>query len=380
MTDKDRHNISDFPRSCGFENGAPGPNDSRCPVTRYRPEFVPSRLLDEARSGWFPRGIRHCIACELCSPRPEASFPACADALILAGEKREGFIPRAFGGALDATVELQIRNEAPQKRLDWIAPDLRIAQKGESADVALFVGHAPYYDILLDGIGLKATDEVRAAIELLNSVGVTPVVLEDEVSDGSDRLHAGDRDGFIALGTRNRDLYRERGVRTIVAACDDARYTLANRYPGRIPEWNFEIVRLADFLVQRGGRLAFMPTRQTVAIQPSDRYNDPTGSDSVRRLLNKVPDLVVKEIEEGHPSTFGSWQQFDNTSKRLETDFLKAAQASGAATVLIPGTRMLVRLLEGRRPGSWEETSIQIKGFYSFLVEHHTVAAEFTGA
>jgi hypothetical protein len=48
--------------------------------------------------------------------------------------------------------------------------------------------------------------------------------------------------------------------------------------------------------------------------------------------------------------------------------------------VLVPSTRMLVRLIEGRRPGSWEETSIAVKGFYSWLVEHHTVAQEFTGA
>ena len=380
MNDEKRHSISEIPRDCGFENGAPGPNDSRCPVTRYRPEFVPSRLLDEARSGWFPRGIRHCIGCELCSPDPESSFPACADELLVAGEKREGFIPRAFGGALDAIVELQLRSESPQNRLNWLTPDIQIAREGGKGEIALFVGDAPYYDILFEGTGFRATNETRAAVELLNSVGVVPVVLEDEVSDGSERLHAGDRDSFIALGERNRDMFKERGVKTIVTACDDARYTLANRYAKRIDGWDFEIVRLADFLVQRGGRLAFMPTKETVAIQPLDRYSDPTGSDSIRKLLNKVPELTVMEMEDGHPSTFGTWHQFDSVSKRLETDFLKAAQTTGARTVLVPSTRMLVRLIEGRRPGSWEETSIAIKGFYSWLVEHHTVATEFTGA
>ncbi len=380
MTEKKRHSLTDIPGECGFAGSKP-PVDSKCPVARYRSEFVPSRLLDEARSGWFPRGIRHCIGCELCSPDADASFPACADRLLAAGGRREGFIPRAFGGALDVVVELQIRQTEKQNRLNWLTRDNHVASESASGRYALFVGCAPYYDVLLaDQIGFKATDEIRNAVKLMNSVGVKPVVLEDEVCCGGDRLHAGDYDGFIALGTRNRDLLKERGVEVVVTACDDCRYTLANRYPGRIPGWDFEVVRLADFLVQRGGRLAFMPTPEVVCIQPPDRYSDPEGMESVRKLLRTVPELVVREMEEGHPSTFGNWAQFDNVSKRLETDFLKAAQCATAPTVLIPGTRMHVRLLEGRRPGSWEETSIEIKGLYSFLAERHTVREEFTGA
>ena len=175
-------------------------------------------------------------------------------------------------------------------------------------------------------------------------------------------------------------MFKKRGIKTIVTACDDLRYTLGNRYPDRIPGWDFKVVRLADFLVQRGGSLAFMPTRDVVAIQPPDKYSDPLGLNSTHKLLSKVPELITKDIEPGHPSTFGVWEHFDAVSKKLETDFLKAAEATGADTVLIPSLRVLVRLLEGRRAGSWEETSIKIKGLYSFLSERHTVAEEFTGA
>ncbi len=381
MNDEGKNILSDIPGACGFSNGAHGPNDSACPVTRYRSEFVPSRLIDEARSGWFPRGIRHCLGCELCSPGPGVSFPSCADDLVLEGGHREGYIPRAFGGALDAVWSLQIAGNSRQKRLDWITNDIQITNENESGKVALFVGCAPYYDALLaDEIGFRATDESRAAVEMLNSVGVSPVVLPDEVCCGGDRIHAGDRDGFIALGTRNRDLLKERGVKTIVTTCDDCRYTLGNRYPGRIPGWDFKVIRLADYLVERGGRLAFMPTEQVVAIQPPDRYSDPNSVESIRKILTKIPNLITKELEPGLPSTFGSWGQFDAISKRLETDYLKAAECTLAESVLVPGTRMLVRLMEGRRPGSWEETSIKIKGFYGFLAEWHTVALEFTGA
>jgi hypothetical protein len=365
----------------GFSNGAPGPNDSACPVTRYRPEFVPSRLLDEARSGWYPRGIRHCIGCELCSPTPELSFPKCADTILLQNGPREDYIPRAFGGAHDAIVSIQIQGISKQNRLGWLTDDIHIAGENEQGKVALFVGCAPYYDALLaDDIGFRATEDIRAAVGLLNSVRIKPVVLSDEVCCGGDRIHAGDLDGFLALGKRNLDLLKSRGVKTIVTTCDDCRYTLANRYPGRIPGWDFEVVRLSDFLVRRGGKLAFMPARDTIAIQPPDRYSDPDGVDSVRKLLASVPELIVAEIEPGFPSTFGGWGQFDAVSKQLETDFLKAAEATRSSVVLIPGTRMLVRLMEGRRPGSWEETSIKIRGLYGFLENIHTVAEEFTGA
>lgn len=381
MTEKKRHSLADIAASCGFADGSAGLNDAACPITKYRPEFVPSRLVDEARSGWFPMGIRHCLGCELCSPGPQASFASCADQILLENGPREGFIPRAFDGALDAVVTLQIGNETRQNRLEWVSGAIQIAGENEKSDVALFVGCAPYYDALLaDDIGFRATDEIRAAVDLMNSVGVKPVVLSDEVCCGGDRLHAGDNDGFIALGSRNGELFHARGVRTIVTACDDCFHTLRSRYPGRIAGWDFNVVRLADFLVQRGGRLAFMPTRDAVAIQPPDRFSDPDAFESVRKLLRRVPELIVKEIEPGHPSTFGGWGQFGSVTKRLETDFLKAAEATGADTVLVPGMRTLVRLFEGRRPGSWEETSIKIRGLYGFLSDRHTVAEEFAGA
>jgi len=381
VPDKKRHSLHDLPGQCGFVSGGLEPNDSVCPVTRYRPEFVPSRLIDEAMSGWFPTLIRHCIGCELCSPDMEHSFANCADKLLLQGGVREDYMPRAFSGALDAIVSIQLRNEGSQNRLGWIGEGLKIKAPDHEGKVALFVGNTPYLDSLLgDEIGYYPTDESNAAIELLNSVGVEPVVLPDEVDCGRDRLHAGDRAAFIALGTRNRDLLRERGVKTIVTTCDDVRYTLGTRYPGRIPDWDFEVVRLADFLVSRGGKLAFMPTRETVAIQPPDIYSDPGGNDAVRELLKRIPELIVKTMAPGMPSTFGSWNQFDSYSKLLETDYLRAAEATSAPTLLVSGTTMLVRLLEGRRPGSWEETSIKIKGFYRFLSERHTVAEEFAGA
>lgn len=381
MTEKDRNSLPEIRCDSGFDDPAISPVDSGCPVARYRDDFVPSQLIDEARSGWFPKGIRNCIGCELCSPSREASFPMCADSLIASVGRRDEFIPPAFGGALDAIISLQVRNDHKQNRLGWIDSRIHIAGENGKSEVGLFVGEAPYLDIIPgEEIGFKPTDESHAAIDLLNSIGVKPVVLKDEVDSGTDRLHEGDMEAFTALGVRNRDLYKSRGVKTIVTTCDDCYYTLRTRYRKYIPNWNFSVMRLADYLVKHGGKLTFLPSRETVAIQPPDLYTDPDGLNSVRKLLRSIPGLEVREIEEGHPSTFGGWGQFDSITKRIETDFLKAAEKTGAETVLVPSTRMLVRLLEGRRPGSWEETSIKIKGFYGFLSERHTVHEEFAGA
>ena len=370
MTLDDLHRLTEIPGRCGYENGAPGPDDSRCPVTPYRPRFVPSRLLDEARSGWFPRGIRHCLGCDLCSPRSEASFAACADALLLAGGPREGFISRAFGGALDACVSLQIKGEGEQRRLDWVTPDLRIAEDAREHGVALYVGCAPYYDALLaDEPGFSPSSEAHAAVRLLNAAGIEPVVLGDEVCCGADRLHAGDRDAFIALGTRTRGLFKDREVKTIVTACDDCRFTLGSRYPGRIPNWDFEVVRLAEYLLDHTDKLRFATAPGAVVIQPASRYCDPNGIDPVSKLLGRLPELNVLRFEKGHPATFGGWGQFDAVSKRMETALLRSAEKTGAPTLLVPSTRMLVRLREGRRTGSWEETSIAVTGLYGFLAD-----------
>ena len=377
LTGNNLHSLGDIVLSCGFPETAP-PDDSRCPVSAYIPEFAPSHLLDEARSGWLPKLIRKCIGCELCSTCPETSFALCADKLLLLGGIREGNFQRAFGGALEAVVSLQLKPETKQKRLKWVNSQLKIAEAGE---VALFVGCAPYYDALLsEQIGFKATDEARAAVELLNAVGVKPVLLEDEVCCGADRLHAGDSDSFHALGLRNRDLLKARGVKTIVTICNDCRFTLQNRYLGRIPEWDFEVTSLADFLIAYGGKLAFIPWKKLVAVQPPDRYSDPKGLNSVNKLLERIPEIEVALLPTGHPSTFGSWNQFDAVSKAMETALLKSADSTGASIFLSPSLRVLVRLFEGRRPGSWEETSIALGGFYDFLAKRHAVTEDFAGA
>ena len=111
-------------------------------------------------------------------------------------------------------------------------------------------------------------------------------------------------------------------------------------------------------------------TRRPIAREGANK-DDFTVKESVT-LYNDIDEFL------GHP---GMKTVHITTPSGLHRDFiLKAAEATGAPVVLIPGTRMLVRLLEGRRPGSWEETSIKIKGLYSFLSERHTVTEEFTGA
>jgi Fe-S oxidoreductase len=368
--------MSEVACECGFKDKEQ-PDDARCPVTPLKSDFQPSRILDEAGSGWFPRGVRACIGCELCSPPQGASFSNCADRLLLAGGKREGFIPRAFKGALDSVVTLQISG-CKQNRLGWITPELKIAEKGE---VGIFVSCAPYYDVLIgEATGFMATSEAHAAVMLLNAIGIEPVVLPDEVCCGGDRLHMGDSEGFVALGLRNRDLFKERGVKTIITTCNDCRFTLGQRYPGRIEGWDFDVMSLADYLVLHGEKLDFMPTKAKVAIQPPDRYSDPVNLEAVKKLLGKIPGLDVVHIEPGQPSTFGSWNQFGAISKSMENILLKAAEKTGSDTLIVQSTRVLVRLHEGRRPGSWEETSIKFTGLYDFLAGRLAVGREFDGA
>jgi hypothetical protein len=104
-----------------------------------------------------------------------------------------------------------------------------------------------------------------------------------------------------------------------------------------------------------------------IAVQPPDRYSDPENLDSMRKLLAGIPELLASDIPPGHPATFGNWNQFGSISKSMESAMLKDADITGAAALLVQSTRVLTRLLEGRQPGSWEETSIGVVGLYSFL-------------
>lgn len=378
MTDAGLKNLPEIAFRCGFEKTPP--RDDLCPVTPLKPDFVPSQIVDEARSGWFPKGVRACIGCELCS-HEGASFASCADMLLVAAGPREGFFPRAFGGALDAVVTIQIQGKYRQNRLGWVTSELGISENAGSDGVGLFIGCAPYYDALLaDIIGFNPTDEAHGAVALLNAVGCNPVVLKDEVCCGADRLHSGNIESFISLGIRNRDLFKERGVKTILTICNDCRFTLNQRYKDRIPEWDFNVMSVADYLHERISKLNFLTSTHKIVIQPSDRYSDPLNKGSVERLVSAIPQQTVLLMAAGHPSTFGSWNQFGAISKSMETGLLKAAESTGGNLFLMPSVRPLVRIHEGRRPGSWEETSIEVKGLYACLARHLAVAPEFGGA
>lgn len=353
------------------------PDDSACPVRKYDSDFSPSGIIDELRSGWVPKSLRKCIGCEKCAEKIDASFAENVGRISLESEMNQGFIPRAFSGAHWAIVDVQIKSETTQNRMSWVTPDLKISQTGE---IAFFVGCVPYYEILLNGGGGNAViDEIRSSIRLLNAVGISPVILSDEPCCGIERIMSGDKAGFNKLGNKLIEQLKERGVKTVITSCDDCRFALGEIYPDIFTDWDFDVIRLVDYLERYPGKVAFAKLESSAAIQKPDKFSDSGKLNSVEKILSEIEGLEISECDDSLPSTFGSWEQVNSITNKLILDVLESAQNTGANTFLVPSVRNLARFLETRRTGAWQTTSITLRGLYSFLDERHTVIEDFTG-
>ena len=82
----------------------------------------------------------------------------------------------------------------------------------KEGSVFYWSGCTVYYDAFFPEFELNTLDGTRAAVRLLNTLGVTPVVSPEERCCGHDLLWNGDRANFEALAKHNIKLVLDSGA------------------------------------------------------------------------------------------------------------------------------------------------------------------------
>jgi Fe-S oxidoreductase len=195
-----------------------------CPVARTGGSYSPRRqvLASNAHRGdqvLETFALFKCLTCSLCDQRCPTGV-AFTDLIreLRALAYADGQEPDCpHGGALQSVMRMMAAGGTQQDRLAWLDGDLRT----EPARGAVFywTGCTMYFDAYFPELKVSTLAGTRAAVRLMNRLGVAPVVSREERCCGHDLLWNGDRANFERLAEHNTRLVAESGAETLVTSC-----------------------------------------------------------------------------------------------------------------------------------------------------------------
>jgi Fe-S oxidoreductase len=226
---------------------------------------------------------------------------------------------------------------------------VRVLNQGEPApDVLFWVGCAPAFDE-------RARKAAVSTAKLMQMAGVDFAILGPrEACTGDPARRMGDEYTYQRLAGQNVATLNDTGVKRIVTTCPHCFNTIGNEYPdfgGRS-----EVVHHTEFLAElvRDGKLAPMPSDQTITYHDScylARHND------VRSQPRELVDAVGKAIEmpRNRERTFccgaggaRMWME-EKRGRPINQERVREAAATGAETLAVACPFCTVMLDDGVR-------------------------------
>lgn len=314
---------------CGKCTGA-------CPLAQvdrdFSPRLVAKYAIEEGLESEYVREKAWtCLTCGLCNERCPVgiSFTEFIRAIrpLYGKEKSKGLL--SHGGALQGLMRMQTAPGLNQKRLDWISPDLKVSSQGE---ILYFVGCLPYFEAFFSGLNVTLTKIAVDTVRILNSLGVEPVVLQNERCCGHDLIWTGDRTSFQKLRNLNVESFKNVGAKTIVTACGECSYVLKHLYSKSSGSFPFEVMHLTEFL-----RKAGLPEKERLGGRAT--YQDPCRLGRMQGVYDAPRELLGAILDVREMAHFGAgawccgnsaWLHCDRYSKQMQVERLLEAKRTEA--------------------------------------------------
>lgn len=312
---------------------------SICPSSKageYTPEsFVEKSLLGLSDEAMRDRRIWSCLTCMLCKERCTygVDFPG----FVRGVREKAGRVGlQAHGGSLFSIMDFQTRKDMNQKRLAW-AEGLQFSRKGK---VVYFVGCSPYLDIIFQKINANTLEISRSAVKILNSLGINPVLLEDERCCGHDLYWMGETEKFEKLAKLNVRMIEKSGAEKVVFTCAEGYSIFKLHYPEYV-KTSFETVHISEML--SGVELKKSEKKMT--------YHDPCRLgrhlgiyDAPRKVIEGLGELVEMRSTRENSTCCGTsaWTNCDGFSEKIRRERLEEALATGAGTLVTTCPKCLI--------------------------------------
>ena len=319
-----------------------------CPVTiRETRAYCSPRLLIKKALNSHSADVYEdplfwsCLTCKRCSelcPSDVLFSEFIRDARGLA--RKDGLSGECTHGEVIQTWGRMMTDpDLDQNRLEWLDRDLRISQDSE---VLYFVGCLPYYQVQFKNLGIEVLEIARAAVKILNHLGIEPQVLSDERCCGHDQIWQGDRVTFDALARLNLERFEATKAKQIITTCPECARTLGLDYPKRVGEHGMEVLHLSQFISRHPAAAALDWDSENkkcrTTYQDACRLSRHLGVYEEPRALLQASGLELVEMERTRRSSLccgtSCWTACGKVSKNIQVERLKEARATGAELLI----------------------------------------------
>lgn len=253
--------------------------------------------------------------------------------------RKEGNLPlESHHGILQSVVDMQ-KGEVKQKRTDWAENAGSFGNKG---DYFYFVGCLPYQQVVFSYLNVAPLENAKAVLRILNKMGISPVISNDERCCGHDALWSGNESTFRKLAERNLEVIAASGAKTVLFSCPEGYTTFKKHYPKVCGELPFEVLHLTEFLTRElpGSGLSFTPSSNGALT-----YHDPCrlgrGAglyEEPRELLHLIPNGRLMEMGRNRENALccgtSAWMECSSCSKEMRMERLQEAAQTGATTLI----------------------------------------------
>ena len=254
----------------------------------------------------------------------------------------------------------------------WINGEEDLQVQRRQGDTLYWVGAAPFLDTAFSELRPAALYSVRAAIRLLNHLGVRPVVLGEERFSGHDLLWTGDPEDFRSLAEMNMQAIRGSGAKTIVVSSPEDCHTLKVSYPELAGELGVTVLHLSELVADHLSRLRFAEWPHRVS------YHDPCRLgrglevyDAPREVLRAVPGLELVEMEHSRESArccgTSCWINCTGYSKMMQVKRLQEAVEAGAESLVTSCWQCALHFRCATRAEAWTQVEMDIRDWAVLL-------------
>lgn len=352
---------------------------SVCPVFRHEGTNHPQQLAKLFLGGGEAAARAHrlvwtCVTCTACTEACPFKVPF-ADFIRELRAGRTDYHP-VFGGIIHQYQRTQAlgpqkgargaKSAAPasKERLSWLDSSSRVAKEGE---IALFTGCLALFDALSgSSCGGGFGDMARSAVKLLNALGVSPVLLDDERCCGRDLYDLGERESFMALARHNLAEIAKSKARTVLTICPECAFTLKDTYAAELGPQTFEARHIAGFIAENLEKLDFRRGDEKPAFHdPCYLCRNLGESEAPRKILERLSAARLVELERRGRSApccgAGSWVDHGPHTRRAVDERLTEAHRCGADT-LVTACPKCTLLYHEVNPGcSWKQSPVAVR-------------------
>jgi Fe-S oxidoreductase len=218
----------------------------------------------------------------------------------------------------------------------WLGSGPKTSRRGRDY---YFAGCLPFLDVVFRDLGFDGRAIGRAAVRILNRLGIVPAMSDREVCCGHDRYWTGDMDTVRILARRNVEAIKRTGARRVIFSCPEGYHMFKRVYPRLMRDPDLEPVLLMDLMDEDSGKIRPRARSEKITYQdPCRLARAEEVIDLPRRLLGLVPDLDLVEMGRvGRDAVCcgsSGWVSCSRVNKKIQVERLNEALETGAGTLV----------------------------------------------